>query len=64
MTPEEFRSGRQALGMTQQQLANAMGLTGDYAKDTIRNWETGKRPISGTAATLLRYMLKFGQLPG
>lgn len=62
MEPNDVKDARQALGMTQQQLADALGLTGPYAKDTVRNWESGKRPISGPAATCIRYLLKFGLL--
>jgi DNA-binding transcriptional regulator YiaG len=62
MQPDEVKAARLQLGMTQQQLAHALGLTGDTAKDTVRQWESGRRPISGPAAQCLRYLLKFGAL--
>jgi DNA-binding transcriptional regulator YiaG len=62
MKPDEIKAARLQLGMTQAQLAAALGLDGATAKDTFRQWESGRRPISGTAAQCLRYLLKFGPL--
>lgn len=62
MTPEQVKDARLQLGMTQAQLAHALGLVGDTAKDTVRQWESGRRPISGPAAQCLRYLLKYGPL--
>lgn len=63
MTPDEVKAARIALGMTQDQVAHAIGLEGATAKDTWRQWENGRRPISGPAAQCLRYLVKFGPLP-
>jgi DNA-binding transcriptional regulator YiaG len=60
--PGEIKAIRDQLGMTQEQVARAIGLEGATAKDTFRQWENGRRPISGTAAQCLRYLLKFGTL--
>jgi DNA-binding transcriptional regulator YiaG len=57
MAPAEVKSARLALGYTQQQLADALGLTGEYAADTVRSWESGRRPISGPASVAIRMML-------
>lgn len=59
MGPEEVRASREALGLTQQELADALGLGGGvHAKDSVRNWERDKRPISGPARVAIRLMLK------
>jgi DNA-binding transcriptional regulator YiaG len=63
LTPAEFRDARKALGLTQDGMAAALDLVGVNRSDTIRSWEKGRRPISGPAATAVRYMLKFGLLP-
>jgi DNA-binding transcriptional regulator YiaG len=41
MTPEEFRARRKALALTQQQLADLLGVT----PQAIRNWESGRGHI-------------------
>jgi DNA-binding transcriptional regulator YiaG len=59
MTAAEVKQARLALGFTsQQQLADALGLTGKYSKDTVRSWETGRTPISGPSRLALRMMLR------
>jgi len=40
---------REALGYTQAELAERMGVT----RATVANWESGRAPCSGTAAILL-----------
>jgi DNA-binding XRE family transcriptional regulator len=49
MHPAEIKAIRDQLGMTQEQVARAIGLEGGSAKDTFRQWENGRRPISGTS---------------
>jgi DNA-binding transcriptional regulator YiaG len=63
VTPDEVKAARLQLGMTQAQLAAALGLVGDDAVRTVRRWEAGDRAIGGPAAQCLRYLLKFGPLP-
>lgn len=58
MPPEEVKAIREALGMTQQQLADALELEGQWSRDTVGSWEKGTRPISGPARVALRLMLK------
>lgn len=53
MTPAEIREARRALGLTQADLAAALGIA---ARETVLGWETGKKPITGPAARLLTYM--------
>jgi DNA-binding transcriptional regulator YiaG len=58
MSPADLKSARKALGLTQQGLADALLLTGPYAKDVVRSWEAGRRPISGPAVKAIQLMLK------
>ena len=54
MTPEEIRSARNRLGMSQMGLANALGTH----IATVVAWEKGINPISGPADTAIRLMLE------
>jgi DNA-binding transcriptional regulator YiaG len=56
--PDTIRRARLALGLTQAQLAVALELFGPYGKDTVRAWESGKRPISGPGRAAIRLMLE------
>lgn len=58
MTPAEVKDARKRLGLTQQGLADALGLTGEYAADTVRSWEKGRRPITGPAQVAIRLMME------
>lgn len=53
MTPSEFKSIREALGLTQSALASLFAMGGDGAR-TVRRWETGERSIPGPVAVLMR----------
>lgn len=50
-TPDEIKAFRAAEGLTQEQLAARLRLS---HKDTVRAWESGKTPISGPAAVVIR----------
>jgi transcriptional regulator with XRE-family HTH domain len=39
------RAAREALGMTQQQLGEAVGLDPRWAQSIVARWESGERPI-------------------
>lgn len=54
MTKEEIKDLRKELGITQQELADRLGLT----VDTIRSWESGYRNPSGSAKKLLEIIRK------
>jgi DNA-binding transcriptional regulator YiaG len=58
MTPAEVRAYRQALGMTQADLASALRLASD-GKRTVRHWETegGKFSITGPASVALELLV-------
>jgi DNA-binding transcriptional regulator YiaG len=59
MAKEEVKAAREALGFkTQRQLADALGLTGKWSKDTVRSWESGRVEISGPSRLALRLMLR------
>lgn len=57
MTAQEVRAARRALGMTQDQLANALRMGGD-GKRAVRRWEAGDRHISGPASVAIKFMLE------
>ena len=56
MTSDEVRAARYLLGMTQDQLANALRMGGD-GKRAVRRWESGDRHISGPASVAIEFML-------
>lgn len=61
MTPPEIRAAREALGLTQAQLATIMGLHG---QPTIGAWEGGTRNPSPAAVRLIRlYLVLHEQAP-
>ena len=47
---------REALGLSVNQMAQALGMQGEAAGDNVRQMERGKRAISGPIHVLLRYM--------
>ena len=58
-TPEAaelLQSVREALGLSVVQMAQALGMQGEAAGDSIRQMERGKRAVSGPIHVLLRYM--------
>ena len=59
MTPAQFKSGRNALGLTQIQAGRAFGVN----PRTIRKWEAeggpSSRPVSKLAAAHMVALLKF-----
>lgn len=57
MTPDDVREARQRLGITQAELAVRLRLAPATGKDTVRSWESGKRPITGPAQVAIEYML-------
>jgi len=52
MTPEQFKTKRAALGLTQIALAGALGLT----RRQIIRYETGEQPISKTVSILIEIL--------
>jgi DNA-binding transcriptional regulator YiaG len=56
MTPATVRAHRHALGMTQSQLGLMLRLSPDNGR-TVRNWESGRYPISGPASLALEALV-------
>lgn len=54
MTAEELRDRRLRLGVTQQQLANALGVT----RRTVNKWENGDAPVRESTALAIRHLLE------
>jgi DNA-binding transcriptional regulator YiaG len=46
LTPDQIRSIRKRLGLTQVEIARRIGLGGQHPGDTFRAWEAGRQPIS------------------
>lgn len=61
MTPSDIKKLRKELGLTQSGLAELIGLKSNGEK-TIRDWENERRPITGPAALVMRYIKKYGLL--
>ncbi len=40
-----IKQARERLGMTQQELGEAVGLTPKWAQSVVAGWERGERPI-------------------
>lgn len=53
MTKEQLRLARQSLGLTQQGLADKLGIK--LAK--LRNWEQGRNAVSDEAVTAIRWLV-------
>ena len=61
MTPQELKSARKRLGLTQAELARLLGVE----PQTVRRYETAEhhsthRPVSGPVETAVAYMLAHG----
>ena len=54
MTPEQFKENRKSLGMSQRELARALGGVNER---TLRRWETGEIDIPGPVQRLLRLFI-------
>ena len=53
MTPEQLKQARQELGLTQQGLADKLGIK--LAK--LRNWEQGRNAVSDEGVTAVKWLL-------
>lgn len=54
MTPEQLKTRRAALGLTQAQLATQLGIT----VSTVAKWEQAIHPIPPLASKLLRTLTR------
>jgi DNA-binding transcriptional regulator YiaG len=57
LTPADLREARKRLGLTQHGLAEALQM-GPNGADRVREWEQGKREITGPASVAIRLLLK------
>lgn len=55
MSPEQVRTARRALGLSQTGLAGVLRL-GPNGERTIRRWEQGNVPITGPASVALELL--------
>ena len=53
MTKEQLKQARQELGLTQQGLADKLGIK--LAK--LRNWEQGRNAVSDEGATAVKWII-------
>ena len=53
MTPSQLKVARQALGLTQEQLADEIGAS----LASVRNWEQGRCKVNRVAARQIQKML-------
>lgn len=56
MTPEQFKTARQSINLTQRQLARMWGM-GANGERTVRRWEAGERPVNPIAAYCIALMV-------
>jgi len=56
MTPDEFKRAREALCLSQNDLADVWGM-GTNGGRTIRRWECWERPLNPIAAYCIALML-------
>jgi len=56
MTPGEFKDARNALCLSQRELAEAWGM-GNNGDRTIRRWEQSDVPVNPIAAYCIRLMM-------
>ena len=54
MTPDDIKNARKTLGLTQEGLAQRIGVT----TSTVSKWEQGVRPVSNIAKTFIDSILK------
>ena len=53
MTTEQLKQARQSLGLTQQGLADKLGIK----LSKLRNWEQGRNAVSDEAVTAIRWLV-------
>lgn len=58
MTPEAIREARHTLGLSAPDLAAMLGISGTRARQTVSEWEHGKRRMDDGRARLLTAYLE------
>ena len=57
MTPEQFRTARKTLGLTQKGLAVELRM-GNHGWQSISKWERGETPVPGPVTLALEHLLQ------
>jgi transcriptional regulator with XRE-family HTH domain len=57
MTAQQLKEAREALGLTQTQLAQALRM-GPNGRRTVGRWESGEGSISGPASVAIELLVK------
>ena len=60
LTPQQIRANREALGLTQKQLASALRI----AEATVSRWETGAQIQQGSLDGLMRLFFEYSMVRG
>ena len=56
MTPDQFRTARKALGLSQHGMAEALGM-GKWGFQSVSKWERGLKPISPRVALAVKGLM-------
>ena len=59
---QRLKSARNALGLSDSQMAARLGLGGANAKDDYRRMETGARPVTGPVLTAAEALVRIRDL--
>ena len=62
MTPEDFKTTRKELGLSQKEMGRALGFIGDEPDRQVRRLEAGTRNTTGPVLKVLDYIEKYGVL--
>ena len=57
-TADEIKTARLALGLTQQQLGERLGYTGENAQRYVYDWEAGRRMVPRDKVKALAELLR------
>lgn len=63
MTRDELKAVREAYGLTQSEMAAALGLRAKHAGRTLRGWERGEQPLPDLLGMALRGLQSERGLP-
>jgi transcriptional regulator with XRE-family HTH domain len=58
MTPKQFKKARQALGLSQRELAARIGYADKAGRNNILDFESGRREVPPWIAQLVRFYVK------
>jgi transcriptional regulator with XRE-family HTH domain len=57
MTADDFKAARLALGLSVTEMAEALRLDMPNGRTSVREWESGKRAISGPVSVAVELMM-------